>query len=448
MKKLLLLFLLFIAGNYTIHSQFFWNSEKDKIKIPFELSNNLIILKVNLNNVDLNMILDTGSDMNILFSYPIKDSLVFLNSRKIKVKGLGEGVTIDAFVSGKNTLKLNEFIDDNFEVLLVTDQDINLINKLGIPIHGIIGKSFFINHLVEINYQNRKLFLHKKRTILKKRKLKSYSHENIELVNEKPYLNFIAIFDENAINLKLLMDTGLGDGLWLFENDSIKCKKEYFEDFLGRGLGGDIKGKRSRVNKLFYKNFSFKDALVSYPDSSSISKIDFVKGRNGSLGGEIIKRFNWFLDFEDQKVYFKKNSLYENPFNYNMSGLEVIHDGDQYTKVKYRSNNLKKDEVKSSISSHITSDTFIINDESIYYNEKLELKPLFRINSVREDSEAFRAGIRKGDVIVSINNKNSYYFTMQKITEVFQSEEGKNITIEIERDGVILKFKFKLKKIL
>jgi len=36
-----------------------WNSKKDKIKIPFELSHNLIIVDVIFNGVNLKMIADT-----------------------------------------------------------------------------------------------------------------------------------------------------------------------------------------------------------------------------------------------------------------------------------------------------------------------------------------------------------------------------------------------------
>ncbi|NJM79734.1 MAG: hypothetical protein HC854_09125 [Flavobacterium sp.] len=127
--------------------------------------------------------------------------------------------------------------------------------------------------------------------------------------------------------MKLLFDTGLGDGLWLFENDSIKCEQKFITDVLGRGLGGDINGKKSRVENLILNNFELKKALVSYPDSLSFSQLDIIKDRNGSLGGEILKRFNWFLDYKNKVFYFKKNRYFKEPFNYNMSGIEVQHSG-------------------------------------------------------------------------------------------------------------------------
>ena len=78
----------------------------------------------------------------------------------------------------------------------------------------------------------------------------------------------------------------------MFENYTIKCNKLYINDVLGRGLGGDIEGKKARVEALDLNGFILNDALVSYPDSLSFNQLDITKGRNGSLGGEIMKRFN------------------------------------------------------------------------------------------------------------------------------------------------------------
>lgn len=423
----------------SIFSQIEWNSKKDKIVIPFELSNNLIIIDVLVNNVKLNMLLDTGSDLNVLFSYPENDSIEFFEIRKVKLRGLGFGETINAYVSKKNKLEIKEFKSGSFEVLLVTDSDIHIINKLGLPINGIIGFSFFKDYLVEINYQKQKIILHKNDNILEKRKLKSYSKIKMELINDKPYVSLNSKFNDDTFILKLLFDTGLGDGLWLFENDSIKCSKKFFLDFLGVGLGGDIKGKRSRISKLSFSNYSFKNALVSFPDSLSLSQLDFVKKRNGSLGGELLKRFNWFIDYKKEEIFFNRNSFYTDAFNYNMSGIEVHHTGSQFIKNEIRSN---------STSSSINANEFIFNDSNARFNYKYELKPVFEIYSIRDNSPAMKVGLKEGDKILRINNKKSYHYTIQKITDLFQSEEGKEIIIEVERDEQVLKFKFELEKIL
>jgi len=235
------------------------------------------------------------------------------------------------------------------------------------------------------------------------------------------------------------LDSGLGDGLWLFENDSLKCSGKSIDDVLGRGLGGDVVGKKSRVKKLLVSEFILKDALVSFPDESSYSQLNIIEGRNGSLGGEVIKRFDWFIDYSNESIYFKPNKYFNVPFNYNMSGIEVQHYGIQWIKEEIRSN---------SASNTINANEFIFDNSNAKFNYKYQLKPVFEIYSVRNNSPAMRVGIKEGDKILSINGKKDYAYTIQKMTDLFQSEEGRTIIIEVDRDGQILKFKFQLEKIL
>ena len=154
--KIIKLILLTLFSFHSISSQVEWNSKKDKIVIPFELSNNLIIIDVEINEVKLSMLLDTGSDKNLLFSFPENDTIEFFNTKKIKINGFGKGDLIEGLVSKNNKLKLKDYVDNNFELLLITDENISIINKLGIPINGIIGYSFFKDYFVELNYQIKK----------------------------------------------------------------------------------------------------------------------------------------------------------------------------------------------------------------------------------------------------------------------------------------------------
>jgi hypothetical protein len=433
----MILFMLF--SFHSLFSQVEWNSKRDKIIIPFELSNNLIIIDVEINDVKLSMILDTGSSRNLLFSFPENDSIEFFETRKVKLRGLGLGDTINAYVSRKNKLEIKDLRKDDFEILLVADNDIHIINKLGLPVNGIIGYSFFVDFLVEINYQKRKIILRKNGIDLKKRKLKKYSKIDLKILNEKPYVTLISKLNNVSYDLKLLFDTGLGDGLWLFENDSLKCSNIFFKDVLGRGLGGDVIGKKSRVKKLILSNFILNDALVSFPDEASYSQLNIVDGRNGSLGGEVIKRFDWLINYKNEIAFFKPNKYFDEKFNYNMSGIEVHHSGIQWI----------KEEVREKITSPtINANEFIFDDSNSKFNYQFKLKPVFEIFSIRVNSPAIKAGLKSGDVIVSINNKKAYFYSIQKINDLFQSEEGRTIIIEVDRDGQILKFKFQLEKIL
>jgi hypothetical protein len=386
------------------------------------------------------MILDTGSDKNLLFAFPENETLTFYDLQKLNVKGVGFGEEIEAYLSKGNTCAIGEFTNTNFEMLLVPDVNIGLIDKLGIPINGILGSDFFEGNWVEIDYQREKIYIIPKERF-KTKKLHKYESKQVVIQKGKPYVNIKMKQSEfeTEKNYKLLLDTGLGDGLWLFENDTLQCKHRFFNDVLGRGLTGEITGKKSRVNELFINDFRLNEALVSYPDSVSISELDKIQGRNGSLGGEILKRFNWIFNYETQHFYFKKNSLFEDKFNYNMSGIEVQHNGSQW---------IKQTLYDHSTGNKVNVNEYVFDNPNRKYDYTYELKPIFEIYSVRKDSPAQKAGLQVGDIILSINRRASQHLSIEKIAEIFHSQEGKIIKMKVERAGENLDFEFQLEKIL
>jgi hypothetical protein len=431
---------LFISLFYfQAQSQNNWTSKKDKIKIPFELTHNIIIIDVVFNGTNLKMIADTGSSRNMIFSVPENDSLIINKANKIFISGVGLNENIEGFLSQNNSISIKDYIDDKFEVVLINNHEISIVNKLGIPINGIIGSSFFKHFLVEIDYQRKLIILHKNKEAKLAKIKKKYAKSEISITESKPYINLLTKIENKEKKLNLLFDTGLGDGLWLFENDSIQCNSNFFIDFLGRGLSGDIKGKKARIEEVSFQNNSLKNVLVSYPEIQYFDQIKMTKYRNGSIGGEITKRFNWFLDYENNVFYFKKNTHFDLPFEYNMAGIEVQHAGSQWIKEEIRDTSpfvsVKRDEI-------------IFENSNLKYNFKYELKPIFEIYSIRENSPAAKIGLKVGDKIVKLNSTNSKYLNIQFITNLFQSEDGKQISISVERQGKILEFKFRLEKLL
>lgn len=440
MRKIIqIVFLFMVTVTLQSQSNFNWKSKKDKIKIPFELTHNLIIVDVDFNGIPLKMIADTGAENSILFSFPENDSLVLHETDKIKIKGVGSGEMIDAYLSKKNKLKIKEYEDVNFELLLLPYQDISIINKIGIPINGILGSSFFESGLLEIDYSRNLLIFHKNKLKSNDSRIRKYKSNSIDFNERKPYVKIPIEINNKQNEYKLLFDSGLGDGLWLFENDTIKCETQFFNDILGVGLSGEIKGKRSRIEKINFPGLSLSKVLVSYPDSISFNQITIRADRNGSLGGDVLKRFNWFLDYENKVFYCKKNNLYSLPFEYNMSGIEVQHAGSQLVK------ELVRLETKNN---QVNLNEFVFDNNDLRFAQKFELKPVFTIYAIRKDSPGDKAGLLVGDKIIKINNKMDYQLTIQSITDLFQSEDGKWITMIVDRAGIRFTVKFQLEKIL
>ncbi|MEN8124114.1 MAG: aspartyl protease family protein [Bacteroidota bacterium] len=429
-------------GTFTGVSQdrFYLQKNKKSHSMPFNFVNNLIVIPVEINGKELSFILDTGIDKSILFNLNITDSIEFNNVEQIKLFGLGEGSSITALKSKKNRVRIGNIYNYDHLVYIILDEQFDLSSKMGIDIHGIIGGELFNNFIVEINYSNKKLEFHDPERYSYK-KCKGCETFPLEFYKNKPYINAqVTIDNDNAIDVKLLIDSGGGDALWLFKesNPNISIPIKYFDDFLGKGLSGNIFGKRSKVDAFSIGNFTFENATVSFPDSLSIITAHQNKNRNGTLGAEILKRFNVVFDYQNQLITLKKNKrMFNKPFLYNKSGIELIHGGDMLISEKKGiviPNNYNEDN-----NSAFTK---------VLYTYSLAYKPSYEISLIRKDSPALYAGLKEGDIILEINGKPAYEKRMEEIIHTFSSKEGKKIKMKIERNGNTMYFEFELKNLL
>ncbi len=440
--KLLIVFLLLSTQAIWAQDGFQFDNNKNKTSIPFQFINNLIIIPIDVNGVKLNFLLDTGIDDSILFSVDDSDGVSFSHIEKIKIRGFGSNESFDAYKSTNNKLSIKNYTDLNHTIYLVLDQNINISSRIGIPVNGIIGYQFFKCNLVKINYETKRITIYKNQKKELKKIEKSYTKIPLELISGKPYITIKSFFENNQqpLNTKLLIDTGNSDALWYFKakNINITIPKLNLQDFLGRGFSGDVFGKRGKINALQIDAFTIQNPLAAFPDTNATSEIDKIEGRLGSVGSEIMRRFTTVYDYKSNVIYIKKNNQFDEPFNFNMSGLEIQHQGLQWIKQDYENNPTTSNNLFDSNGNKITN--------NLQY--KFELKPIYIIDNIRKDSPADLAGFQKEDILVKIDKKNAYNYTLQQINDLLKSEEGKIIEFEIDRKGKILKFKIQLKSIL
>lgn len=63
-----------------------------------------------------------------------------------------------------------------------------------------------------------------------------------------------------------------------------------------------------------------------FPDMETFNSIKRLGNRNGSVGGEILKRFNIVFDFRNKIMTIRKNGNFNIYFKYNLSGIDLQHD--------------------------------------------------------------------------------------------------------------------------
>ena len=418
----------------------FSNANQKKQRVKFQLINNLIIIPVELNGKELKFILDSGVNKTILFNLSQNDSVGLNNVERVELRGLGGDRSVEALISKKNRVKVGKMVNENENVYVILKDYFDLSGKMGKTIHGIIGFSLLRNFILKINYKNKTIDFYNAK-YYKPNPCRKCETLPLEFYRNKPFINATVRLNddpEKDTAVKLLIDTGGSDAIWLFEDTKpeIKSPKKHFTDILGEGLSGTIYGKRARLNRFTIASFDLKSPTVSYLDTTTTRNARRFKERNGSIGGEVLKRFIVWLDYPNRQLILKKNADFSTPFNYNMSGLDIVYSG----KILVREENMA--EIKDPFNQSIPNQNSVRFVASFSY----KFRQSFRIKNVVPDSPADRAGLQKDDLILRINGRPSYEFKLGQILYKFQEKPYKKIKLLIQRRGRKMRFEFFLEK--
>ncbi|MFK5971905.1 MAG: aspartyl protease family protein [Flavobacteriaceae bacterium] len=405
-------------------------------KVKFQLINNLIIIPMEINGSELSFILDSGVGRPILFNISDQDSIQINNVSKITIRGLGQGEPIQALRSRNNFFKIGRVENRNQQLYVVMDKSLNFSPSLGIPVHGIIGYGLFRDFVVKINYGS---------NIIKFYDPEFYQYKNskkdetlpLQIIKKKAYINGTVYLSNKAkVPVKMLLDTGSSDSIWLFEDENIEIPDKSYDDFLGRGLSGNIFGKRTMVNSIKIGRFTLKNAKAAFPDMESFGASMNLGNRNGSLGGEVLKRFDIVFDYPNNKITFRKNRNFKIPFQYDMSGIQLQHNGLRYV----------SESISDARGIVENGEKGSFGDVQILFEAqtRLSLVPEIVVSGIRAGSPAETSGLKEGDVILAVNGKSVHHYKLQEITQMLNEKEGKKIRVLIERFNSDLLFSFVL----
>ena len=432
-------FILFVFINSTlISAQEIGLQLSDNVKsetISFQLIKNLVVIPVNLNGHKMNFIVDSGLRETILLSQ-FNDALDHKTLKQINLKGLGNtGEGTIGYYSSSNMLTIGKnYFSFKIPIVVIQDEKFNLFSRLGIDVHGIIGYEFFRNYPIKIDYVKQKITIYK--TLENNKKLKKYTVNELEISPEKkPFVRIDFSHQKEYLQQKMLIDIGNSDGLWLFKTqfDDLAQPNQVFFDELGRGFNGTVSGERGTINQVSLGKSTFKNPLIAIPDPNSIQFINVKNERKGSIGNEILRRFTIILDYNQNKLYYKPNKNYDDAFHYNRSGLTIVHDSFEWDNseitMNYKGNNSTE-------------------KENIGLTQKMNyqivLKPVYKIEHVRKNSNAELAGLKANDQLIKLNHKKVEKMSLSDIENFMREHEYETITIEILRNNQPKNIEFKL----
>ena len=314
---------------------------------------------------------------------------------------------------------------------------------MGVTIHGIIGYKLFKDAIVHINYISKRIYFYNPQ-FYKYNRCRKCQTFPLQFFRNKPFIDAKIKLDtigNTLTDVKLLIDTGGSEAIWLFENskEEIQTPIKHFNDVLGEGISGTIYGKKSRIKEVSIGKFRIKNPTASFLDSTTTIYARQFKERNGSIGGNILKRFKIWVDYKNKKIILKKSASFRGGFEYNMSGLDLVYNGKVLVKEKLSTN-------FSNVFSTGDSKSTEANTVTLISTYRYRFKPSYKVKHVLENSPAGLAGIRKGDIILSINGIKVHKLTLKQLLGKFQSGNKRKIRMTIERLGVKMKFQFRLIK--
>ncbi|MGV0922959.1 retropepsin-like aspartic protease [Empedobacter tilapiae] len=437
MKIRLLTSIIFIFTFLQIEAQkagLYLNENVNKETISFQFIKNLIVVPITFNGHQMNFIIDSGLKETILFSQ-YDETINKSTLRQINLKGLGKDNrdTKGFYSTGNQVIFGKNFSSNNMSIIVIQDERFNLFSRLGMDVHGIIGSEFFKNYPIQIDYAKRKITIYK--SIFALKKLKNFQSKFLEISPEiKPFTTIDFTYQITYTNQKMLIDIGNSDGLWLFENqiENLIPLQRVFSDELGKGFNGAINGRRGVITSMNLGEYKFQQPLIAIPDEESIQFLNLKNNRKGSIGNEILRRFTIILDYQNQMFYYKANRNFRDAFHYNRSGLTIIHDKFEW----------KNEKINMTFQNTTVSENNSLSTQNINY--QYVLKPIYKIEAVRQNSNADLAGLKANDILEKLNGKQVNKMSLDDIELFMKQNEFQKVSVEILRNNIPMKFKFVL----
>lgn len=384
----------------------FENSREKSITLPFKTASNLIILPLTINDSDtLNFILDTGVATPIITELTFVDKLNLNYLVPIELRGVSNTETVSAYRSSNNIIRTKGMVAQSQDIHMIIDDQFQLSHILGIPVHGLVGLNLFKDYVVKIDYPRERITLYR-HEYFRHRTQKKDILLPLYFEAGKPFVNTnIKMEGDVDVPVKLLVDTGASDALWLSEksDERITLPSRHVETFLGTSLTGDLYGTKGRIDAVWVGPLVLPNPIVSFPDNEMLDQLLSLSNRNGTLGAEILRRFIVTFDYRNARLTLSPTSLINDDFNYNMSGMEIINPMPGF--------------------------------------------PIYTISNIREGSPAYLAGLREDDQIISVNSNSHKSLSLNDINLMMQSRENKKIKMKVLRDGREFTTAFALKSL-
>jgi hypothetical protein len=363
--------------------------------IPFRTAHGLLLIEARVNGSESGwFIFDTGAESTVIDAGLAKSLGL---KRAGQVTGTGSAGTVTAGVLKNNSLDLKGIAVT--DLLLYAIPLESFTPSLGVKIAGVLGNDIIGQTVAEIDYAAGIINLYEPRGYT------APSNGQVIPITIEDNLPFIRarVTPEGGrpINAKLEIDTGATSSLLL---NSPFVRRHRLVRTLRRsmpirsgGVGGSGKALLGRVDRLAIGTLLLDRPIVRlYQDvrgDNASSKYD------GLLGAEALRRFKLTVDMQGRRLIIEPNSALGQPYEFDMSGMELVADGPELTTIL--------------------------------------------IDEVHPTSAAARAGIKGGDVLQTIDGRPASEVGLERLNHLM-TQDGAIYDLQLRRGLRIVNVKLKL----
>jgi PDZ domain-containing protein/aspartyl protease len=356
-----------------------FTSGQSALGIPFELSGDLIVLKVSVNRSrPLHFIFDTGAGISVIDPQSAR-ALRLRAKGKLKLDATGGSVQGGLIQPVSLSVPGVEVFN---QALATIDLDA-LAPLFGYKIDGIIGHDFINSFVVEIDYASGLMNLYEPQ---------HYKYTGagesipIEIREKTPYVRArIVLNGREPIEGKFEIDTG-GTGIlnlntpFVNKHKMLETLGKHTQSKLG-GAGGSAAAVKGHVPAIELGSFAIKNPLLVFAQGTegNENSTEF----DGSLDNGLFSQFKMILDYARSQVILERNT-----FSRDLSGLEIVADPPRFR-------------------------TFVVN-------------------AVEENSPAAAAGIQEEDTILAIDGQPTARLTLRQLRHLL-TQPGEH-KLKLKRD--------------
>lgn len=376
-----MLYVTFFDGLYKVdrHAQV-----KEVASIPFEIIENGIAIKIKLNKADREflMLFDTGADgMALNPDSAYKAGVVVTKSKSASVVGGSQQVQYSA----DNTIYIGDQVLKN--------QGLVIFPKHGIY-DGLFGANLLRNFITSVNFHTMTIDLYNfgNFTYWGKAKPLVFDYKS-GLPVVKMNLTFE---DKKTVEGSFTFDTGAGYDLIAYgpfnhkNNLEASLKTEYTS--VNYSLGKQTKIVGGAIPNVAINGNNFPNVTIALQEYDEANKNWAFA--DGSLGIDLIRRFNFTINLLDKTVYLEPNKSFKKASSIYLGGLILDFDENQNLIVKRIINQENEDLKKVKIGAKVTQ----INDF-----EAKDLLNSENLKKLKETEESKDFIIEQGDQSMRIS---------------------------------------------